>query len=68
MYQKAGEFYLRSQNLWAGDGKALGKLIAQNDMKFSARYEKAFSEAFGGEFDALLELVADILGPHESSN
>ncbi len=49
--------------MWAGEGKSLGKIIARTDVGFAARYESAFSEAFGGSYERLSGLVNEILAP-----
>lgn len=65
LYPKIGEFYLRSQNKWSGKGKALVRLLKQNDPTFAEDFINAFDMAFNAKELHLLEkLIDQLLASH----
>ncbi len=59
-----GDFHLRAQNQWSGNGKGLIRCLRKLDADFAARYEQDFAKAFEGDLAPIEKLVVDILQPY----
>jgi 8-oxo-dGTP pyrophosphatase MutT (NUDIX family) len=59
-----GDFHLRAQNQWSGNGKGLIRRLRQLDADFAARYEQDFAKAFRGNLAPVEKLVVHILQPY----
>ncbi|MGM0422612.1 MAG: nucleotidyltransferase domain-containing protein [Pseudomonadota bacterium] len=63
LYPALGDFYLRAQNRWSGNGKSLIKRLQETDSAFAAEYERVFDQAFQDKFDPLLQFTETTLAP-----
>lgn len=59
-----GDFHLRAQNQWSGNGKGLIRSLRKLDADFAARYEQDFAKAFQGDLSPIEKLVVDVLQPY----
>ena len=59
-----GDFHLRAQNQWSGNGKGLIRRLRKLDADFAARYEQDFAKAFQGDLAPIEKLVVDVLRPY----
>jgi len=59
-----GDFHLRAQNQWSGNGKGLIRRLRKLDAGFAARYEQDFAKAFQGDLAPVEKLVVDVLHPY----
>ena len=59
-----GDFHLRAQNQWSGNGKGLIRSLRKLDAAFAARYEQDFTKAFQGDLSPIEKLVVDVLQPY----
>ena len=64
LYEKLGDFYLRSRGEWSGHSKSLGRLLARNHPEFATRFEAAFKEAMHCKLTPLITLTEEILAPY----
>jgi hypothetical protein len=65
LLNRLGDFYLRSQNKWSGEGKALVRILGDVDMAFRDDFVDSFSVAFSSNLnDEILNLAKMILEPY----
>ena len=65
LHNRLGDFYLRSQNKWSGEGKSLIRIIGDVDTAFRDGFVNSFQAAFSSNSnDEILNLVKVILEPH----
>lgn len=64
LFTVLGDFYLRVQNHWSGDGKALIKRLRDQNADYAARYEQVFDQAFRGDLAPLLAFAEETLQPY----
>lgn len=64
IFVRLGNFHLRAQNKWSGDGKQLIKIMKKEDPALTERYLQAFKKAETGKITALENLMAEILHPY----
>lgn len=61
---RLGNFYFRSQGKWSGSGKALIRLMKQDNAAFAQQFMQAFDDALQGDNRAVQALVSSVLEPY----
>ena len=64
LFLRLGDFYLRAQNKWSGDGKQLIKILKKDNAEFTQRYLHAFEMARQKDVQPLETLMTEILAPY----
>lgn len=65
LHNRLGDFYLRSQAKWSGEGKSLIRMIDDVDTTFCNEFVRSFQVAFSSKSnDEILNLVKVILQPY----
>lgn len=64
IFIRLGDFYLRAQNEWSGDGKQLIKIMKKNHAEFAHRYLRAFEKAQQNDIQPLEDLMQEVLSPY----
>ncbi len=67
LYEKLGDFYLRTRGEWSGHSKSLGRLLAQNHPEFANRFEAAFKDAVHCKLEGLIALTEEVLAPYQGT-
>lgn len=62
-YHRLGNFYLRAQGKWSGNGKHLFRRMERDNPDLATQYHAAFYDAFQGRVDHLYTLTENILHP-----
>ena len=63
LYQRLGDFYLRANCRWSGNGKSLTRAFQKAFPELNDEYEAAFKEAFAKNTKPLSELSDKLLQP-----
>jgi predicted nucleotidyltransferase len=64
LYQMVADFYLRSQNLWSANRKAIPQRLQQVDAGFARRFTCAFESLFARkQSEPVISLVEEMLKP-----
>lgn len=61
---RLGQFYFRTQKKWSGSGKALVRLLKQDNPDFARKFLDAFDAAYHGDNTPLKELLDTMLAPY----
>jgi hypothetical protein len=65
LYEKLGDFALRSRGLWSGAGKQLPRVMARQDPELYREFTGAFEELFRtGDAGAVIQFAEKTLAPH----